>query len=184
MTSQLSLFESPPKAVFSACTLHTECDQACTGRLYRYLLEWSTGVPSARIVCWVLANPSTASAEQTDPTVRRCLGYSRAWGYGRILVVNVRAWRGTDPTTVPPDPEAIGQETDRYLLAAAQEAELVVCGWGALGGARGESVLAALRAAGVTPYALGTTASGAPRHPLYLAADLLPAALPLVTQPI
>lgn len=125
-------------------------------------------------MCWVLANPSKASALRTDPTVARCLAYSRTWGYGRAAVVNCRAWRATDPREVPADPIAIGPENDRHIVEVAQSADLVVCGWGALGGARGQSVLALLRSAGVALHALAFTRSGQPRHPLYLPAALVP----------
>lgn len=141
---------------------------------YRYFLAWPTGVDNERIALGVFANPSTATAEQTDPTVRRWIGYCRACGFGWAWVCNVRAWRETDPKKVPPDPAAIGPENDRHIVQAALGAELVVCGWGKLGGARGPVVLDLLRSAGVVPHALALNADGSPRHPLYLGASLQP----------
>ncbi len=51
----------------------------------------------ALFVVWVMLNPSTADHVHDDPTIRRCMGFARAWGYGGIAVVNLYAWRATDP---------------------------------------------------------------------------------------
>ena len=42
-------------------------------------------------------NPSTADAEKNDPTVSRCISWTRRLGYARLLMLNMYAWRGTDP---------------------------------------------------------------------------------------
>lgn len=70
---------------------------------YRYVLEreWD---PEGSSVCWVMLNPSTADADVDDPTVRRCLRFTRRWaasdpelGIGRMTVVNLFARRSTSP---------------------------------------------------------------------------------------
>jgi hypothetical protein len=165
--------ESRPTATFSDC-----------GR-YRYTLSWPTGVePAGNAIrcCFILANPSTATPEKPDPTVTRCIGYARRWGYAWCDVVNVRAWRETIPKLVPADPLAIGPDNDRYIVYVAREAHLIVAGWGKLGGARGIEVLRLLRReprlAG--PYALKLNGDGSPAHPLYLASRLQPFVMPEV----
>lgn len=160
---QATLFDLPQAgAVFSSC------------QRYRYLLKWPTGQDGERICLFVLANPSTATAEETDPTVARCIDYARRWGYAWCWVVNVRAWRETDPDKVPADPLAIGPDNDVHILDAARAAALVVCGWGKLGGPRGAEVLTLIRLAGKTPHALHRNQDGSPGHPLYLRAELKP----------
>ncbi len=162
-------------------------------KLYRYLLAWPTGLDDERYALFVLANPSTATAEQTDPTVARCIQYAKRWGYGWCRVVNVRAWRQTDPKLVPSDPLAVSDPkapslNDDTIQAQALGAEVVICGWGKLGGDRGVQVLALLRAAGVTPHALAVNDDGTPRHPLArgklaIRADTRPTAIPTGATP-
>lgn len=36
-----------------------------------------------------MLNPSRADATDDDPTVRRCLGFASAWGYGSLLIHNL-----------------------------------------------------------------------------------------------
>jgi hypothetical protein len=62
---------------------------------YRYRLwrRWADG-PT---VLFVMLNPSTADADVDDPTIRRCIGFARSWGAGALEVVNLYAWRATQP---------------------------------------------------------------------------------------
>lgn len=174
-----SLFTPRPRATFSDCAVHPPgCALDCKERRYRYTLEWPTEAPNGDgTALFILANPSTATHLKPDPTVTRCITYARDWGYAWCAVGNVRAWRETHPERMPADPEAVGPDTDSYLVALAVHAEIVVCGWGKLGGARGPAVLALLRGAGVTPHALALNADGSPQHPLYLKRTLRPVAL-------
>jgi hypothetical protein len=174
MSATASLFAEPtgplnPWAIFSPCLR------------YRYVLAWPTGLDDHRYALFILANPSTATAEETDPTVARCIAYAKRWGYGWCRVVNVRAWRETDPKKVPAGPIAVGPDNFRHVLEQAERAAIVVCGWGNLGGdaeVAGTSVvgmlLRDLRGYGVTPHALKLNKNDAPAHPLYLKASAMP----------
>lgn len=145
-------------------------------RTYRYTLHrrWSG---AGRRVCFCLLNPSTADEFTLDPTLTRCLGYARRWGFAAMEVVNIFALRSTDPAGLRAHDDPIGPANDRAIRRAARRADLVVAGWGAhgeylgRGGAVGE-LLAELCA----PVCLGVTAAGHPKHPLYLRADLEPVA--------
>ncbi len=158
--------ESDYGALFSKC-----------GR-YRYLL-WRTlrqRDVSAGSIVWLMLNPSTADASSDDPTIRRCLGFTRAWGYRRLLVVNLFAWRTGDPAKLAKARAPIGIDNDRAIATAANSADRVVCAWGVHGTIRerDQEVRALLETAGVKLHHLGLTKAGQPRHPLYLAASTLP----------
>lgn len=162
-TKPMSAAHVRPWAVFS------ECER------YRYVLSWPAdrlGTLGTALFC--LANPSTATAEVVDPTVARCIAYAKRWGYRWCQVVNVRAWRETDPKKVPADPLAIGPENDKWITETAAEADIVVVGWGKLGGERGPVVLDLIRCANKVPHALKLNKDGSPGHPLYLRADAQP----------
>lgn len=118
---------------------------------------------------WVMLNPSTADAERDDPTIRRCIGFSRAWGFGGMEAVNLYALRATEPAVVRGHPEPVGEENDRHIAEAAAGAVVVVVAWGAFTFARerGREVAELIAGRGLPVVCLGRTASGAPRHPLY-----------------
>ncbi|MES2137565.1 MAG: DUF1643 domain-containing protein [Pseudomonadota bacterium] len=63
------------------------------------------------VVAFVMLNPSTADAVQDDPTIRRCIGFAKAWGKGGIVVINLFAFRATNP---------------KDMLAAADPADVAV----------------------------------------------------------
>jgi hypothetical protein len=132
---------------------------------YRYSLRraWSDG-PA---VTWVLLNPSTADARVDDPTIRRCIGFSRRWGFGALEVVNLFALRATDPKILPRAPDPVGASNDAALRRALARSAVVVAAWGEHGRLHGRSA----RVRRWLPdgaLALGLNASGEPVHPLYV----------------
>jgi hypothetical protein len=52
------------------------------------------------MICFIGLNPSTADAEVNDPTIRRCIGFAHDWGFGGLLMLNLFAFRATDPKRV------------------------------------------------------------------------------------
>ncbi len=120
-----------------------------------------------------MLNPSTADASQDDPTIRRCIGFARDNGYGAIVVVNIFAYRATNPEALPSiADEAIGPANVHHLMTVCQGKDVVVA-WGSHRRASSDITLPALkllRAYASRILCLGNTKSGAPRHPLYVAA--------------
>ena len=139
-------------------------------RAWRYRLsrEWDTNKPT---VNFVGLNPSTADENVNDPTVRRCLGYAQQWGFGKMIMTNIFAWRATDPAKMRASADPVGPENDSNLRAAGKEAQLVVACWGE--GGRHLARWQAMRV--LLPEQVrcfGVTKSGQPKHPLYLASHL------------
>jgi hypothetical protein len=128
-----------------------------------------------RMLCWIMLNPSTADAEVDDATIRACVQYARAWGYGGIWVVNLYAYRATDPADLVRAGCPAGPCNDDVIAWAVQASGAVMVAWGAVPEAvpRAIEVFDLLEELGVTDiYCLGTTKAGAPRHPLRNSAAL------------
>jgi hypothetical protein len=137
-------------------------------RRYRYRL-WRRWDPSLSVVAFVMLNPSTADASRDDPTIRRCIGFAKRWGFAGIEIVNVFGFRATDPGALRRASDPIGPRNARHIRRAAEGAALVVAAWGA-------DRAVATRAATLPRElrrrmrCLGVTRSGAPKHPLYVPA--------------
>ena len=140
--------------------------------IYRYALtrRWDS---TKGLVRWIMLNPSTADATVDDPTIRRCMGFARSWGFGGILVHNLFALRATDPRELKRHPDPVGPHNNAHLADPQASRLPTVCAWGAHGALNGraDAVLDLLRRAGAKPTCLGLTKAGHPRHPLYLPAS-------------
>lgn len=146
------------------------CDSgAVVDGSYRYSLwrEWDSDRPC---LLWVLLNPSNADASKDDPTLRRCLAFSRSWSFGSLEIVNLYAWRSSVPQALVSAENPVGDHNDRYIQEAAQRAAKVVVAWGAYKPLRGrDRAVIALLAQPL--WCLGTTRDGHPHHPLYIKGD-------------
>jgi len=125
-----------------------------------------------------MLNPSTADASQEDPTIRRCVGFARSWGYGALAIVNLFALRSTDPRALYAHATPVGERNDAFIAAQATISDLVIAAWGVHGAHqdRGAAVLRMLRRE-VKVRCIGVTKDGHPKHPLYLRGDLQPQVL-------
>jgi hypothetical protein len=145
-------------------------------RVYRYCLS-RTWDPTGPRVNFLMLNPSTADALVLDPTVRRCVGFARSWGFGAVEVTNLFALRATDPRTLVAHTDPVGAGNDRAIADAARRADRVLVAWGTWGvhRGRGAEVAGLIDRLGVRPMALRLTKSGHPGHPLYVRGDAEPA---------
>ena len=139
-------------------------------RKYRYSL-WRGWDRKKSYVMFIGLNPSTADEIEDDPTIRRCVGFARDWGYGGLCMTNLFAVRATNPQEMMLHPEPIGVDTNYWLLKYAWKAEVIDASWGAKGGyqQRDEVVYDLLE----SMMCLGLTKAGHPKHPLYLPSDAL-----------
>jgi hypothetical protein len=165
-SSRLTLFGEP--TAVRADAVMSDCG------LYRYRLS-RTWDDALRPACFVMLNPSTADATADDPTIRRCIGFARSWGCGGVVVVNLFAYRATDPYAMrEAGASAVGPDNDVHIRAAVIECNPVVCAWGVHGRflLRDASVKELIRRSGLPRgMCLGMTKDGHPKHPLYLRAD-------------
>ena len=134
---------------------------------YRYRLDrrWGNGPTMG----FVMLNPSTADAEVDDPTIRRCIGFAKREGCGSLQVVNLFAFRATDPEELYAADDPVGPGNDNHVRYVLNRARIAVAAWGAHRLARdpGDALAKGWR----RMVCLGKTKAGAPRHPLYVRKD-------------
>jgi hypothetical protein len=179
------LFDTPD-AVQSSAVLSDD-------RVYRYVLRRIWDADTAPLLV-IGMNPSTADESADDPTIRRCVGFARRWGYGGLLMGNLFAWRSTDPTGLPslhnhdgrspvgefgPWERGVRQSVNNvWLKCMAEQAGMTLAAWGAIKmpvgwECRPEDVKVLLG----SMHTLGLTKEGHPRHPLYASSALTPTPL-------
>lgn len=144
-----------------------------TCRKYRYSLwrRWDDFFATGYAM-FIGLNPSTADETKDDPTVRRCIGYARAWGYAGLCMTNLFAFRATLPGDMMSAENPVGVENNRTLVEMAENAGLVVAAWGIHGMYLGRDN----EVSRLIPdlYYLKLTRNGFPAHPLYLPKRLKP----------
>lgn len=146
---------------------------------YRYTLHRSVDpLHGQGFGLFVMLNPSTADESTDDPTIRRCTGFARRFGWASYRVVNLFAIRATDPAELGAlsnrGVDIVGPDNDGLISAITRSGAQLVAAWGA----SGPSGIVAVRVrhlvelnAGAEWWCLGTTRDGSPRHPLYVKGD-------------
>lgn len=135
-------------------------------RKYRYQLSrvWEL---DGRMILFIGLNPSTANEIKDDPTIRRCIGFAKDWGYGGLFMGNLFAMVTPYPNDLSVDPESVGKRNDECLEEMWAKSCYVVAAWGNEGHRmdRGEHVA---KRFGTKLWCFGVNQSGQPKHPLYL----------------
>lgn len=142
-------------------------------RQWRYTL-WRFWEPEpARLMAFVGLNPSTADETANDPTVTRCIGYARRWGFDGMFMLNAFAFRATQPRDMKAAADPNGPGNDEALQRISDQCELIVAAWGTHGAYlnRGQQVCRLLNR---PLHCLKQTKDGFPGHPLYLRRDAEP----------
>lgn len=141
---------------------------------YRYLL-WRVWNEYRPMAVFVMLNPSTADANTDDPTIRRCVQFASENGYGGLFVVNIFAYRATDPASLPIGSMAVSEIglpdiNLKTILGACQKSEVIVAGWGKhwQAQANGRMLTRKIQDAGFHLHCLGLNKDGSPKHPLYI----------------
>jgi len=147
------------------------------------------GETEERHAVFVMCNPSDATATRDDATLRRCVGFAKAWGMWGADLVNLSPKVAHRPKVMLDElashngtwPPPWQDDNARVWLAAcaglgATLRPLVVLAWGGIGSNPlvadlAGQVLDRLALEGIPWYQLGRTAKGEPVHPLYLRND-------------
>lgn len=154
------------------------------------------------LIAWVMCNPSTADAERDDPTMRRVIEFSLAWGYGSCVVINIIPFISSAPAQAlawakradiwmphgdPPTPEwDQWRENISICVEQINAAKAHIVAWGNEPAGYSRLWLQDIAEASGADFddehpepidwlCLGTTMSGAPKHPLARGQHRVPA---------
>ena len=162
MTTRLRIF-ARGTAVLSVCG---------TYRYDLYRRARTKNIWAAKPLLFLMLNPSTADNKKDDPTVSACMGHSDLLGYNGIRVLNLYAYRSTNPKKLWEVQDPVGPDNDEYLQSALSRyaGQEVVCAWGNHAEpARVLEVMQMLQQAECIPVCFGINQTGMPKHPLYVA---------------
>lgn len=112
------------QAVFSPC------------EKYRYVL-WRTwqkrlfdDTSNERAVVFLMLNPSTADHNVLDNTVTMCRGHAMRWHFESLYVVNLFAWRATDPKDMKAQADPVGKLNDVFVKEIVGKSTMTVLACG------------------------------------------------------
>jgi hypothetical protein len=133
----------------------------------------TTRTRTKRRIAWIGLNPSTAYEVTLDQTLAAVCRYSRKWGFTDVVMLNLFAFRATDPRDLKRASDPIGPDNDEHLLAEVSTADRVIACWGGHGRflGRDRQVSALLN---VSFECLLRNRTGTPHHPLYVKSRIRP----------
>lgn len=135
---------------------------------YRYALLRNWGADSDPFVMFIGMNPSVASPEIDDPTIRKEMHFSRSMGFTAYVKTNCMDFRATDPKALL----SVRPRSDQnlpHIVSLAAGASRIIAAWGALPKPLrryADDIVSALHEYPI--FCMGKTKDGSPRHPLYL----------------
>tara|TARA_Y100001968_G_C19106482_1_gene595121 strand:- start:56 stop:559 length:504 start_codon:yes stop_codon:yes gene_type:complete len=130
---------------------------------------------SKKELIFIGLNPSLADARHNDPTLRRLIAFSKIWGYGSLVVINLFARISKSPKLLASCIDPVGWKNDFELQKRINYwSRNHLCdlwiGWGANGKLmnRNEILIKKLKESSKQPCVIGLTKEGHPKHPLYI----------------
>lgn len=147
-------------------------------RRYRYEL-WREWEPHSRVCIIIGLNPSTADENADDPTIRRCINFAKGFGCGSLCMLNLFAFRATNPEDMKREADPVGPTNDgvlRTTCAATSREKIIIAAWGKHGSLNGRDQQVCQLLKKFKLHCLKLNGDGSPAHPLYLKSDspLLP----------
>ena len=147
-------------------------------RRYRWRLTRSIKKSSKEII-FIGLNPSSANASNNDSTLTRVINFCRHWDYGSLTVINLFGIVATNPRHLLLYNDPIGwrnnSELNKHINYWSHNpmCDLWI-GWGVNGNImnRNREILEKIKKYYFkTPYIIGLTKGGHPKHPLYISKD-------------
>lgn len=125
-----------------------------------------------RAIAWIALNPSTADENKLDPTLTRIKNFSNKFGYNCFYMLNLFAFRSTDPKNMLNCIQPIGKDNDYWINQICKKVDKVICCWGNIGKHlnRSENIKSIIGKYNL--YYLDISKQGQPKHPLYLSSKL------------
>ena len=138
---------------------------------YRYSLirEWDES--NQKRVVFVLLNPSTADGVGEDQTTKVCIEFAKRWGCGSLQIVNLFAYRATDPSdlkNVKDYNRMVGEHNYHFIQNALKSANKIVVAWGEHGKIQKRYMDESLKSlfSNFPLYCFREIANNQPKHPL------------------
>jgi hypothetical protein len=140
-------------------------------RKHRYSL-WRTIDRGELAVLFIGLNPSTADETKDDPTIRRCVGFARDWGFSKMYMGNLFSYVTAYPKELTKENCLKNDDENRLALSKmARESLRVVFCWGNNGvlHGQGKKIVHFINTWSPNdPVCFGINKNGQPKHPLYL----------------
>lgn len=148
-------------AIFSEDRNHRYC-------LWRFWNYQVAEKGEAKAVMFIMANASTAGDFNDDPTIRRCAGFGRDWGYDGMYIGNLFSKIETHwSPNMKFDENGVGEECDYYLQVMINSSAMHVAAWGFMGKHYPERAKEIRKMIPDLHY-IELSKGGVPKHPLYL----------------
>lgn len=135
--------------------------------LHRYLLWWIWDW-SLPLWLFLMLNPSKATHETEDPTVKRQAARAMKGGAGGVIIGNAGALRETDRLLALRHDDIIGPDNQFWLMHAVTLADKIIVAHGPDAAKFGGDKLIRRATEGHQLFALKITKGGHPGHPLYI----------------
>ena len=123
-------------------------------------------------IVWIALNPSTADENKLDPTLTRIKNYSIKFGFNCFYMLNIFAFRATDPNVMLKENNPTGKDNDYWIKHICKLSNTIVCCWGNHGKHlnRSDQIKEMLKQFNL--FYLDMSNENEPKHPLYLNSNL------------
>lgn len=134
--------------------------------LYRYSL-WRVWDESKPLIAFIGLNPSTADAENDDPTIKRVKAISKNLGYGGFYMLNCFSYISTNPDMLQVETLDAMVKNATVIRRVVERCSEVVFAWGNFKIVSEKGIDKKLFEAFPNAKALHINKNGSPKHPLY-----------------